>query len=216
MNAEEKAGIRREVVEHDCYRLKELKFVPDVIFDIGANIGIFTRYAHDRFPEASIIAVEPDNENHNTFTMKDVPGIIVIKKAIGKGKIYRHDNQWGGAQECYHSQMLGYKEEYLANSSLYKPTDVESVTLAELVKKYVKPGQKFIVKIDCEGAENSILDDRDSIDALMDSDYFSIELHYFSSENAIHEITNGILKLFELTHNCKKLGNMFYATKEIR
>lgn len=216
MNTEEKAGIRREVIEYDCYRLKELKFVPDVIFDIGANIGIFTQYAKDMFPEAKIIAVEPDNENYNTFIMKDVWGVTVIKKAIGKGRIYRLDNNWGGAQECYHSEMIGYSEEFFRQSDKYKPTDIEAVTISELVEKYVNTGEKYIIKIDCEGAENSIFDDRFSIVSLMNSDYFSIELHYYSSENDVREDTNSVLKIFELTHDCKKIGNMFYATKRIK
>ena len=65
-------GLYGEVVTEDCYRLKTLGFVPDVIFDLGANIGVFTRYARDMFNNAKIISVEPnlDNfENLKTFSL---------------------------------------------------------------------------------------------------------------------------------------------------
>ncbi|MBE3037004.1 MAG: FkbM family methyltransferase [Candidatus Atribacteria bacterium] len=214
MNPTEKAGVHREVVEHDCYKMKELKFVPDVIFDIGANVGVFTRYAHDMFPEADIIAVEPDQENFNTFMMKDVFGITLLQKAIGQGKIYRLNNRWGGAQECYHGVMMGYPEACFDSSTVYKPTEVEAITLADLVDKYVSDDQKFMVKIDCEGAENHILEHSPSIEALMKADYFSIELHYYSAEVSIIENTDNILNIFGLTHNCQRVTNMFYATKK--
>ena len=52
-----------EVCIGDCYALRRLAFAPEVIFDIGANVGAFTSYARFMFPHAKIISVEPDPRN---------------------------------------------------------------------------------------------------------------------------------------------------------
>lgn len=214
MNPTEIAGVTREVLEHDCYKIKELNIVPDVIFDIGANVGIFSKHAHDTFPAAKIIAVEPDRDNCSEFLMKDFPKVTLINKAIGRGVVYRHENQWGGAQECYHSEMMGYPIGFLNNSESYKPTDIEAVSLDQIVNAHVKDGQRYMVKIDCEGAENFIFEHTKSFEALVFADYFAIELHYFSAGSNIRAFTEAVLGLFELTHDCKRVTNMFYATKK--
>ena len=56
-------SIYHEVVERDVYKLQSLVFPPEVIFDIGANLGIYTLYAHRRFPRATVVAVEPHPAN---------------------------------------------------------------------------------------------------------------------------------------------------------
>ena len=47
----------------DSYRLSAIRS-PHVILDVGAHIGFFSILAARRFPEATVIAVEPDADNY--------------------------------------------------------------------------------------------------------------------------------------------------------
>lgn len=209
MTEEEIWGIHHEVVVSDCYRLKELRFVPDVIFDIGANIGVFSEYAGSLFSKARIIAVEPDKRNIEQFRARVH---AVENLAIGHGSVYHMENLWGGAQECYHTKMMGYHG--LSVSERYSASEVESITLDILVKAHLGDGERFILKIDCEGAENAIFDHSESMEIMKAADYIAMELHYFSADGCIREATDNILRSLEATHDCKKITNMFYATKK--
>ena len=78
-----------EVVEEDAYRLDVLaqehpSCHPEVIFDVGANVGVFSRYARGLFPEAEIMAFEPVPA---TFSMlvNNVAGENIQCNAIGLG-----------------------------------------------------------------------------------------------------------------------------------
>ena len=48
--------------EYDCLLRNALGEVKTVL-DLGANIGLFTRYARQHFPDARIVAVEPEEGN---------------------------------------------------------------------------------------------------------------------------------------------------------
>lgn len=211
MTEQEIWGVHHEVVVSDCYKLKELTFIPDVIFDIGANIGIFAQHAHELFPTAKIVSFEPDEKNVEQFICSDT---ILVKKALGHGRIYKYENIWGGAQECYHSSMFGYSKDFLEKSKSYKDTGLEGITLDTIVNKYLSEGERFILKIDCEGAENAIFDHEPSMNVMKKADYIAMELHYFSQNGNIREITDNILNTFKSTHDCRRITNMFYATKK--
>ena len=56
------------VLVHRCYDI-DYSISPKIIFDCGANIGLTTVFYANRFPEANIIAVEPEAGNFQ-FTEK--------------------------------------------------------------------------------------------------------------------------------------------------
>ncbi|MEO7210138.1 MAG: FkbM family methyltransferase [Chitinophagaceae bacterium] len=51
-----------QVFLQDAYAL-EISFAPKIIIDAGANIGLFSVLMKNKFPNATIIAIEPDMEN---------------------------------------------------------------------------------------------------------------------------------------------------------
>ncbi|WP_394838759.1 FkbM family methyltransferase [Pendulispora rubella] len=72
VNAYETEYLYREIFEHEVY-LKYSVRLPraPVIFDVGANIGLFTLFMKERFPDATLHAFEPAGEPyaclvHNT------------------------------------------------------------------------------------------------------------------------------------------------------
>ncbi|TLV00781.1 FkbM family methyltransferase [Dyadobacter luticola] len=67
-------------IQHE-YQIN-LSFEPKVIIDGGANIGLFSVYFKNKYPAATIIAIEPDEENFEML-QKNVAGYsdIHLKKA---------------------------------------------------------------------------------------------------------------------------------------
>jgi FkbM family methyltransferase len=211
-------GLYGEVVTCDSYRLRGLDFVPDVVFDIGANIGVFTRYARSLFPDAFIMAVEPDEENiihFKKFTQD--PKIVLLEVAMGNGVAYRYEGG-NGSQHCFLSSSVGYPSCGLEKDPRCKLTSVYTKSLAEIVLPFWIRNEKTLMKIDCEGAENSIWLDPESMEVLKQMDYFIIELHYFAIDGVLHpemvSVTNAALASFEATHICHTDRVYFYARKK--
>lgn len=217
-------GLHGEVVTEDQYRLRQLPFTPDVIIDLGANIGIFSRFARDLFPDALIIAVEPDPDNIEVFKkFTDDKRIILIEKAIGKGKLYKCIGATNGAHECYLSPGLGYPEKEMKNDERLELVEIETVTLSEIIKQQIStrdffPDDKWMVKIDVEGNEHSIFTDLDSMDLLTYADYVCIEIHWYAlTGNLIQEVKDKTLEalaLFDFTHNIIIDNQYFWALKK--
>ena len=224
MNKTQIEGIEVEVVAYDSYQVKHLDFVPDVVFDIGSNVGVFAKFARQLWKNALIVAIEPDRENIAQNCMKGAENVVLLQKAIGHGRIWRinhGDNhpELSGAQECYHSIMLGYPKEAYRNETYTVPVETKSITLDVLAKYYLKEeGHKFILKIDCEGGENAIFDHEPSMDVMRKADYIAMEVHNYGSSHEENEKVkakiNESLTSLEATHNCRRVDFMFYARKK--
>ena len=217
-------GLWGEVVQEDIYKIRDLKtgslqenthdrafdFTPDIIFDLGANIGVFTRYARELYPKALIVAVEPDPENIKVFKEFTQDKTVLIEKGIGSGDLFHYKGA-NGSGEVYLSKNSAYKKHTGVK------VEIQSIKLTEL-KKYIKKGMKVLCKVDIEGNETSIFDDPESMKFLLSFDYVTMELHYFSPTHlGVKDVklsTRKALKKFEATHDTFYDHPMFYATKK--
>lgn len=210
-------GLHGEVVIEDTYRLRKLPFVPDVIFDLGANIGVFTRHAREVFPNALIVAVEPDPTNFEHLTKFAIGdfNIVYINKAIGIGQIYHSKTAANGSGECYLSAGLGYPEDLMPKDDRLELSNVETVMIDALVKEYVKKGQKYLIKMDIEGAENIVFTHAPSRGAIKNADYFAAEIHRYActggQQQEVNEVTDQTLMSLAKTHSCDWEHVHFYA-----
>lgn len=197
-----------------------INFVPDTVLDLGANVGIFTRYAHELWPNAQIISVEPNEGNHAVFEehTPKTPKIILLKNAIGSGQMYHCNRALNGAHEVYLSKGIGYNQ--LAFDSLKQSGDVVTsavnpIMLTDL-KKYIKG--KVVCKLDIEGNETVIFNDPASMEMMKTFDYIAIELHYFASDGSVLEAvkakTAEALASLNKTHHTRYDHIYFYATKK--
>lgn len=215
-------GLFGEVVTEDCYRLRSVKFQPTLIFDIGANIGIFSRFARTLFPKASIVALEPDENNcayFRDFTFDS--NIHLIQKALGRGRIFHGTTAANGSGETYLSAGLGYPGAMLNGAASLgaglEYSNVESVTLGELAGEWLTPKDSLLIKIDCEGAENTIWDDPASMEVLKRAGYIAAELHFYAMDGSgLEEVREQTLQgLDEL--NATHLGELnhihYWATR---
>lgn len=174
----------REIVGSDGYRLKQLDFVPDVVYDIGANVGVFSAWSRHLFPDASIVAVEPDEDNFRELsrTLEGLPRCVLLKAAIGNGDIWFTKGE-GDSLHRFMSVGPGYTREALAERFI--PSDVSVVNLADLLKTH--GGKQILVKIDAEGAEGCLCDDAASTEALKSAAYLTIEFHPWAVQQDLIE-----------------------------
>lgn len=217
------AGLYGEVVTEDTYRLRSVQFTPELVVDIGANVGVFSRYARTLFPAAKIIAVEPDPLNAIHFRkFTQDPGITLMEYALGSGQIFHGTTAANGAHETYLSAGLGYPEEMMSKlASAHRglvPSNVPSLRLTEILNRCWKPGMKTVLKIDCEGAENCIWEHQPSVALLREMDYLAIEVHTYALTGVerpeVLKATKAALDSLKPSHHCEKDGVYFWATKK--
>lgn len=211
-------GLYGEVVECDIYRLRSLPFEPDIVFDIGGNVGVFTRFAAQLFPNAKrIVAVEPDPANIAVFRAYTTdPRVTLLERALGHGLIYHGLTAVNGSGETYLSKGLGYPR--LETGPALELSTVRPISLSDIFHPYWLPGAKTLMKIDCEGAENCLWNDGSSLAILKMMDYLCMELHSFAEtseerERVIQE-TDRALQSLEPTHNCERDGVNFWAIRK--
>jgi FkbM family methyltransferase len=136
----------------EIYVLKEYVWAPEkplVIFDLGAHFGDTALYYNSRFPEATIIAVEPFPENYERLIKhtKHIPQIIAVHAAVGA---------YDGTIE------LNIVNSTLGHSLIKRDSSQESITvplrtLSSLIEEY-KINRIDLLKFDVEGAEFSIFE----------------------------------------------------------
>lgn len=211
-------GLYGEVVTYDSYRLKQIKFVPNFILDLGANVGVFTRFARSLFPDALIVSVEPDEENFAhlvKFTHDN--NIIFINKAIGLNGVSRRMNVVNGAHESYVSDGIGM-DEVIQSGEKVEKVNIETIMPDELIKTYLQPRMKSILKLDIELNESVIWDHQSSMEAIKNIDYFTGEVHWsMLSGNAMiqsKQRTFEALNKFNDTHHMEINHTNFWATKK--
>ena len=217
-----------EVVQQDCYHLREVPFQPDVVLDIGANVGVFTTYAAFLFPKAKVYSIEPNRRNRELLKKytQHIPNVQAFPCVIGTGTIWHKSPEFtgppyyeGGHQYLSHNQ-LGMSEEWLKSQPGYKSQHFVSVPLSFLVNTLTKPTDKVLAKIDIEGAENSIFNHEPSMAALRRLDYVAMEIHYgVDGTGPVYlkgnpTIRERLLSLSD-THECVLIPelNYFQATK---
>lgn len=147
--------LRPQTTDYDTYEhvfvLKEyefsIPFEPRLIVDGGANIGMSAIYFARRFPQATIVAVEPDADNyallkHNTRNFPNVdcqqaglwsaPGHLRIKNRSAEANSFQVE-----------------RIDHAATDTL------EALSIGEILKKWGATTLD-IVKLDIEGAEKEI------------------------------------------------------------
>jgi FkbM family methyltransferase len=116
-----------------------------VILDAGANIGAASLWFSQVFPEAAIVAIEPDPANATLLksNLRAIPGAKLVQAAIG--------GERGQVNLVNSGQSWAVQTEREADGSC--PIITVEDGIAE-----VKNGDPFIVKIDIEGFEADLFD----------------------------------------------------------
>jgi FkbM family methyltransferase len=117
-----------------------------IIVDAGANIGAAAVWFALTYPNATILAIEPDVANYEVLKRNSVafPSVVPLNAAIASkpGTLYLNDPGLGAW--AFRTAAQPAERSYL----------VEAMTLEQVMAK--AQGTPFILKIDIEGAESDL------------------------------------------------------------
>ena len=143
------------------------KLSPKVVIDAGANIGTSAIWFARKFPNAKIVAVEPESENFDLLVknVKTFENVIPLRAALGRelGKLKLLDRKTGpwGYSVCEESGDAELEE-------------VDSVTVRSIMDKFGIE-RVCLLKMDIEGGEKDVLENSNQwIDNV---DTMTVELH---------------------------------------
>lgn len=162
---------------------------PRVILDAGANIGLASVYFAQKYPQARIIAVEPEAGNFELLTrnVADYPNVVPVRAALWKDEspvsiVDEGRDKWGFVTEaaCEEAVVRGGACDY-----------VPGVTVDGLMRAHGLE-RIDVLKLDVEGAECEVFQTAaawiDTVDALI------VELHEryrCGCNRAFYNATNG-------------------------
>jgi FkbM family methyltransferase len=133
-----------QVFLNEEYEMK-LPFVPKTIIDAGANIGLASIYFISSYPEAQIVAIEPDDENYEVLcnNIKPYENINSIKAGLWykTAELEISDKYKMGKW----AMVVEEKKENLTGG-------INTITITEIMQK-VGWETVDLLKIDIEGSE---------------------------------------------------------------
>lgn len=177
-----------EIFKEQVYKFTSTTKAPFII-DAGANIGLSVAYFKQLYPAAKIIAFEPDA---NIFR-------LLQTNATTLG--YNNLDLRNAAVWITDTELEFFSEGSLAGSTEidFKKNSVKYLVKAERLKKYLEHDRVDFLKIDVEGAENTLLFDLES--ALPNVENLFLEYHSLADKEQM---------LGELLNVIKKAGFKYY------
>ena len=165
VNLPEEKGMDGEFIEvllDDCYGVEQLSPSLRTIIDIGANVGLFPIAARNRFPQAVIHAYEA-NPNLEIYLkhQSEIAKFTYFMEALGDrdGKVVLDIREVSGK----------------TRSRVSENGDVPMISLKRAIDRI--GGSVDLAKVDCEGGEWLLFEDRDSWQLVQN---LSLEYHLWS------------------------------------
>ncbi len=140
---------RRREYEFEC------EVEPQTILDAGANSGLASIYFANRYPNARIIAVEPEQANYDLLVknVEPYPQVIPVRAALWNRNetIELVDPGLG---------EWGYMTRATSDPEITAPLlqEVEGITVDQLMERY-QCTSIDLMKLNVEGAEREIFED---------------------------------------------------------
>lgn len=136
-----------ELLLDDCYQLSKIPSNITSVLDIGANVGLFGIASRLNFPKAKIHAYEPN---------------LCLEPYLNQ--------QATSAQVSYFLEAIGHSDGFvfldinadsvLTRSKTDKSGDIPQISFQRAIERL--GGKVDLVKLDCEGAEWEIFEDKES------------------------------------------------------
>jgi len=125
------------------------ELTPRVIIDAGANVGMATLFFAHRYPEARIVALEPEPMNFQMLSRncRDLPNVTLIKAAL-----------WSQTSDLtLHNKGTGAWRVYVTDehSEFDGAAVVSGITIPEILR-CIKCDRVDLLKLDIEGSERQL------------------------------------------------------------
>lgn len=138
-----------EVILNETYKIA-LGFEPKYIIDGGGNIGLTACFFATKFPQATIITIEPDTENYKQLQLncKPYPNIHPLKCGIWKNDTHlKIENSHVG------------NNAFTVTETKEATTDtIKAVTILHVMEQFKMP-HIDILKLDIEGSEKEVFEE---------------------------------------------------------
>ena len=137
-----------EVLLNNDYNIP-VNFTPKTIIDCGANVGLTSVYFKNRFPDATVIAVEAEKENSEMVKMNlgNYPNTKIYHKGIWNNTAFLKVNNIG----------LGNWGFTVTETDNAEEADIEAISIKDLMIEN-NLDSIDILKIDIEGSEKKLFE----------------------------------------------------------
>lgn len=157
--------------------IRQNGYTPTHVFDIGAYHGHWTYSTLSIFPDAKYVMIEAnDHQQLNSF--KGYTNVHVLHEILNDKTTDVIWHKMGTTGDSL------FKEQTCL-SNQFAPIPRTSITLNECISKYaldLSTMTNIFIKIDCQGAEISIL--KGAADVLAKTDFILLEIQLFGQYNA--------------------------------
>jgi FkbM family methyltransferase len=166
----------------------DLPFTPKTIVDAGANIGMASIYFAHRYPEAKIVAIEPEASNFDMLArnVRPYPTITPVHAALW--------NRDGEISVGEPGPATGASGKWAFVTHEGSGVKVRAMTMRTLMKE-MQMCSVDLLKIDIEGAEKEVFE---ACDWINDIRCLMIELHDRlkpGCSEAVNSVAQGFSKL---------------------
>jgi FkbM family methyltransferase len=162
-----------------------LKISPKFIIDCGANIGLASVYFKNKFPDSTIVSIEPEETNYLTAikNTQDYKDINLIKSGIW------NKNTFLKVTDVWNFGNWGFVCNEIDNPGI---DTVQAISVSEILKRSNRT-EIDILKIDIEGSELELFSSNYE-DWLPNTKVIMIELHDAYRKGCSKAFFNAILK----------------------
>ena len=193
----------KDIFVHGQYDFKPLK-PPRVIIDAGANIGLTSLVFANRFPDAKIIAVEPELSNYEVLLKNTASydNIVTIQAAVwnANGTVDIVDPGLG---------KWGFQVGSVDGKEAKSVMTCRGMTIDKIMSDH---GIDFIdiLKMDIEGGEKEVFEDADKW--LGKIGILTVELHDRLKEGCSRSLENATGKF---RHRWKHGENVYFSDQQV-
>lgn len=147
---------------------------PDVLFDMGAHIGVFSVWSRSRYPNCTVIALEPEPNNFQLLEKNIHLNELQNQTACLPSAVHIRTEK-----VTFHISSLNNAHSMVVNSTSENTTSVDAVSFRSLYEKYVGPQKTFAIKMDIEGSEYDLLEHHRDI--IAQTQFIVMEWHSFTN-----------------------------------
>lgn len=133
------------------FHLNQKGFSPNIIYDIGAFKGGWSREIQTVFPEANFYLFEANEDNRGDLSLQKFPFFIELLGNEEKEVLFHHTHIPSSGESLFLEQTSFFNE-----SNAQKRT-LKMNTLSSVVKKHQIP-MPDMIKMDVQGAEKLIIE----------------------------------------------------------